>query len=272
MTRLQQEELVHIVLKRFVRFTDEYMTPEVSLSDLKAYRLKRDHTLRVYDAARWIVKSMENVDDETKMIILLAAILHDVGRFHQWKMTKSYSDVANPKHPEIGAQMLEKGEIEKFLPETRKYDDIIILAVREHGSLELPANLTARERLICNVLRDADRMDIFYQCTTKRDFPILYSQKWGEANLSETVKKCFEAGESVKFTDVNSKFDMLALRLALCKQMSTKESEKYIIQKDYVNKMMDFFKKRITKDKGYFPYDEGELEWLRKDTMEYLKQ
>lgn len=272
MTRLQQEELVHNVLKRFIKFCDEYMDPGLAIEDLEAYKLKRNHTLRVYDAARGIVKLQDSIDDETKMIILLSSILHDVGRFEQWRKTHSYSDVADPKHPEIGAIMLENGYIEQFIHETRQYDDIIILAVREHGSLELPEGMTDKERLVCQVVRDADRMDIFYQCTTESDFPILYSQKWGEANLSEAVKKCFEAGESVKFADVNSKFDMLALRFALCKQMATEASKRYILEKDYVNKMVDFFKNKLTDENGHFHYDVEELEWLRNNTIEYLEK
>ena len=184
---------VNNVLSEFIRFCDEYMSPDQSVENLKAYRLKRDHTLRVYEAASKIVE-LQNIDDETKLITLLASILHDVGRFEQWRKTHSYSDVAEPKHPEIGARLLESGIIKKFIPETRKYDEIIILAVREHGSLELPEGMTEQELLVCKLVRDADRMDIFYQCTIERDFPILYSQAWGKRILSIAVKKDFAAG------------------------------------------------------------------------------
>lgn len=263
------QSLIQKALERFIKFAESYMKGANS-ENREAYRLKKDHTVRVYEAAKTIVEQSKNIDIETGTIILLAAILHDVGRFEQWKLTKSYRDTADSNHPEIGATMLENGGIEHFIPKTRKYDKIIIMTVRWHGALNLPENLNERELLVCQIVRDSDRMDIFYQSTIKRDFPILYSQELGNKNLSEGVKKNFEEDKSVEWAHVRTKFDMLALRLALCKQMSTQASKEYIIKKDYVNSMVEFFKKMLTDEKGHFYYNVEELEWLRNNTMEYL--
>lgn len=270
MTRTQAE---NEVLNRFVRWSDIYLNDQTnSLEDLQAYRLKRDHSLRVVSSANRIVELSNKLTEETKMLVNIAATLHDVGRFEQWKTTKNFSDVAEPRHPEIGAKMLARGLIKYFIPWTREYDEILILAVREHGSLKLPAGLTNQQETICNLLRDSDRADIFYQCSTDRDFSILYRQDWGKTILSDNVRTNFEKGETIRYEDVKSKLDMLALRLVLCNQMSCRASVQYLLEDDSINRMVAKFKEQLRSEDGNLYYNEVEVEWLRKETIKRLEK
>ena len=270
MTRSQVE---NEVLKRFLYWTDEYLDRSFnSVEDLKAYRLKRDHTIRVLEAAKRIVELSSSMDEETRTIVTVSAILHDVGRFAQWRAHKDFCDVAEQGHHVIGAEMLEKGLIKYFIPWTRDYDEILILAVREHTEAELPQDLSARELEVCKLLRDADRIDIFYQSSTDQDFEVLYCQDWGETTLSNPVRKAFEEDRTILFDDVKSKFDMLALRLALCKQMSCKASLEYLLDDDTVNRMVGKFKERLRSADGNFYYNDVECEWLRRDAIKKIEE
>ena len=203
-------------------------------------------------------------------MISLYARVHHVGTGATCHLTKWERDTVGANHEQSGATLGETGRRDHVRPKRRKYDQIIIMKLRLKRALNLPENLNERELLVCQIVRDSDRMDIFYQSTIKRDFPILYSQKLGNKNLSEGVKKSFEEDKSVQWAHVRTKFDMLALRLALCKQMSTQASKEYIIKKDYVNSMVDFFKKMLTDGKGHFYSNVEELEWLRNNKKEYL--
>lgn len=254
--------LVQKVLQRFNEFTENYMKG-ANKEEKDAYLIKKNHTMRVFGIVCKIIPNSETMDEETKTIIRLAAILHDVGRFEQWRKTKSYSDVGEFKHATFGAKLLKEGMIKQFIPETRQYDKLIILAVERHGDLELPENLSEQQVEICKIVRDADRIDIFYQCIMEKDFPYMYKYEWGKPVLSDEVKKCFQEVRPMKYDIVHNKLDMLALRLGLMMLLSA-ESKEYVLQEKLADRMIDFFIQKCPY------YDRNEIEWLRETTKKYL--
>ena len=248
--------------ERFLGYADSYQTGD---ADDYGYVAKRDHTMRVYENARQIALAA-GVDEETLMVIEATAILHDVGRFEEWRRYKSYKRKKEFDHAKEGANFLRQGLIKKMIPETRMYDDLIILAVDVHGDMLLPDNLDERERTICDIIRDADRIDIFYLCTRDSDFDRMYNQEVGEKFLTQCVKENFKAGKPINIFDLRNKLDVLALELGLMKQLTTKASKLVIIKNNLVNRMVDVFKAKLPY------YDEKEVEWLREEINEYLKR
>lgn len=256
--------LTQKVLERFGKFADSYVRG-ADIKESEGYLLKKQHTIRVLGKVDEILLRSPTIDNETKLVIELTAILHDIGRFPEWKNTRSFSGILGVDHCEIGAIMLENGMIKKFIPEERKYDSIIILAVREHGKITLPENLSKQQLTVCQVIRDADRLDIFYECANELTFDILYrSRKLGNKKLSEEVRKKLIAGEPMQFDIINSKLDMLALRIGLIKQLSTVASMRYVSDSNIANKMIDFFEDK------YPYYDREEVEWIREEINRYL--
>ena len=252
------KELEH----RFLCYVDSYQTGD---KFDYGYLAKRDHTKRVHDNARQIALT-DGVDDETLMIIEAAAILHDVGRFEEWKRYKSYKRKKDFDHAKEGAKLLHQGLIEVMIPETRVYDEIIILAVNVHGDMVLPSNLNDKERLICEIIRDADRLDIFYLCTRDSDFDRMYNQEMGEKFLTQCVKENFMEGNPINIFDLRNKLDVLALELGVMKQLTTTASRIVIVNSNLANRMVDVFKAKLQY------YDEKEVEWLRKEINKYLKR
>lgn len=248
------------VQERFIDFVNSYLTDE---GDNSGYLAKREHTIRVTQNAIWIANDYQ-LDDETKLIIELSAILHDVGRFEEWKKFHSYAKTGFD-HPREGAKMLENGLIKEMIPETRQYDDIIILAVREHGALKIVDGLSERDKLICEIIRDADRIDIFYQISQEEHFDRMYNYPLGERRISEYVREKFINGEPIPKAEIKSKLDVLTLEFDLIKQLTTDGAKRYVKEMDLPNKMVDIFKRRLLPH-----YDEDEIEWLRKEINTYL--
>lgn len=246
---------------RFLEFANGYLTGNSEFD--KGYIAKREHTIRVAETASWIAKQSD-LDLETQLTIELSAILHDIARFEEWKQFHSYNNTGF-NHPYEGARMLEEGMIRKFIPETRKYDNMIILAVREHGSLQIPENFSEKEKFICEILRDADRIDIFSQTTQEEHFDRMYNFPLGERTISENVRRSFNNNLPIKKTDVKSKLDMLVLRYGLVKQLTTDLSKKYVKEKRLVDGMADIFERKLSQY-----YDKEEIEWARRETKSYL--
>ena len=257
--------LVQNVQQRFNTFVDGYLEKGGDCyKDQVAYNKKRNHTERVFNISKEMLRYTNNFDEDEMDIILISSILHDIGCFEQWRRVKSFKDTKDFSHAEVGAEMLEDGFIQKFIPETREYDRSIIKVVRHHHNLRF-ARLSEKDAQICKFVGDADKIDIVNQFSST-NFNELYSQRWGDNRVSINVKKKFEAGQLIKINDVKNKADMLAFRLGKFKQISTYAGKNYVYDRNYVNFIVDYFKQR-------FPYyNLIEIEWMRNSTLDYLMQ
>lgn len=154
-------------LEAFKEYSDLYDT-----SDFKI-KLKIDHTYRVADIAARIAESVENADPDFSWVL---GLLHDIGRFEQLTQYGTFKDADSVDHAELGADILfNDGLIENFpdisIAEAgadvsgRKSIDgwkgIAETAIRLHNKLALPDGLDKTTELYCNILRDADKCDIF---------------------------------------------------------------------------------------------------------------
>lgn len=122
-------------------------------------RLKIVHTEHVAAISRDIAESL-HVSKEDIQLAELIGLLHDIGRFEQIKRYGDFRDFLTIDHGNFGAQLLKEGLIERFLDDTSLYD-LIITAVQLHNKYRLPDGLDERTLLHCQIIRDADKTDIF---------------------------------------------------------------------------------------------------------------
>ncbi|MDD7409077.1 MAG: HD domain-containing protein [Anaerovoracaceae bacterium] len=91
----------------------------------------------------------------------LIGILHDLGRFPQVAEFHTFWDASSIDHAALGADILFKGGyVRNFTGDETVYP-VIEKAVRYHSAYQLPDGLTEEERIYCDIIRDADKLDIF---------------------------------------------------------------------------------------------------------------
>ena len=125
--------------------------------------IKIDHTLRVAKNSEYISQNMGLSKEEIELATLIG-YLHDIGRFEQIRLFGiDHDKKTGIDHAQKGVEELEKNNLlEKFIPNAREYDNLIKLAVFNHNKYRIQENLTERETLFCNLIRDADKLDIYY--------------------------------------------------------------------------------------------------------------
>ena len=136
---------------------------------LKAYdtenssvKLKIVHTYHVVEFSEYIAKA-QGINEENVEIAKLIALLHDIGRFEQLKELNDFSDIKGIDHADLGVEILfNNGLIRKFIEED-KYDKIIKVAIANHNKYKIEDGLTELEVLHSKIIRDADKLDIFYE-------------------------------------------------------------------------------------------------------------
>ena len=121
-------------------------------------RARRDHTYKVCEAMEVICADMQ-LDGTTKTLAELCALLHDVGRFEQIRRFHTISDRQSVNHAELSVQFLKDANVLEALTEEDR--EAVYGAIFYHNALEVPESASGRDRLLMELIRDADKLDIY---------------------------------------------------------------------------------------------------------------
>ena len=140
----------------FMKYTNNY--------DIENENIERKiyHSLRVMEISKKIATNM-GLENEKIELATLIGLLHDIGRFEQFKIYQTYSDLESIDHGDLGADILKQNNfIRNFIKEA-KYDEIILKSVQNHNKYKIADDLNKEEKLFCKIVRDADKIDILYE-------------------------------------------------------------------------------------------------------------
>ena len=229
-------------------------------------KLKIDHTYRVAGLCQRIAESLGLSEPDVDIAWLLG-MLHDIGRFEQIRRFGTFNDVQSVDHAEFGADLLFKeGLIRKFAegyyeecelaePENQEDEQIIKnnehhnkdtglleMAIRQHNKYRVKEDLTERQRMFCDILRDADKVDIF---KVNADIPmeIIYDVTTEELKngvITKEVLESFYKKETVLKSVRRSAVDHIVGHISLLFELVYKESYRQAKEQGYVYKLLNF--------------------------------
>ena len=147
-------------LDDLVAWFDSYVEPFLVTDDegRKNIRLKIEHTRKVC-AAMALLTAGENISEDESRIASAVALLHDVGRFPQYRRWRTFLDSDSDNHARLAIDVIRS---ENILANIDQSEQILIEeAVRFHNLLEPPARFQSPTRLYIDLIRDADKLDIW---------------------------------------------------------------------------------------------------------------
>lgn len=139
---------------------DEYVNMNV--------KLKEDHTRRVCENIEAIGAELD-LSPGALLIAEVTGLFHDIGRFEQFRKHRTFNDARSENHALLAVLILEGNRLLARLPEDER--EIISRSVRYHNMHSLPLEESPDELFHAKLLRDADKLDIFFIVTgyyTKR--------------------------------------------------------------------------------------------------------
>lgn len=191
--------------------------------------LKINHSIRVQNICIEIAKSL-NLNEEDIELAGLCGLLHDIGRFEQWKQFKTYRDKGTVDHGNLGYKILKKDNfIRKFNPNPEN-DSIILKAVKYHNKYEIAKSMTKKEKMFTNITRDADKLDLLYLYKIN-----VFHVDSENKSFNDNVYKSLLDKKLVSNNLVESKIDATAVRLGFVFDLNYKKSYEIIKNEDYLN-------------------------------------
>jgi len=233
--------------------------------DLKNSKIerKKSHSLRVMEISKNIAKNLELSQEEIGIATLIG-LLHDIARFEQYKKYHTYNDLDSIDHGDFGVLILEN-EIRNYI-KTDKYDNIIKAAIKNHNKFRIQNELTDREKIFAQIIRDADKIDIFYEALT--EFWICKEKEVEESILSEEILEEFKSFSTIKNrkeSECNVEAYKIVKIISFIFDINFKISFQILKKEDYINKILDNYK---FKDE----YTKNAMEEIKKIANDYIEK
>ena len=247
---------MHNIISEFDNYVDNFDKEESMI------RLKFFHSYRVMDLSKQIASSL-NLNDEDTYIAMIIGLLHDYARFIQWTKYKTYVDSKSIDHGDYAVKLLfEDNEIEKFNID-KKYYSIIYDAIKYHNKYSYPNNIEERNKLFCKIIKDADKLDIFYLWSIGE-----INRQSSDAEISKKISDEFYENKLLKKVDSKSSDDTILVELAMIYDLNFDYSYEYIKR----NRFIDSIYKKIDNKEKFKEYFDYAKEYIEKREKVYVRK
>lgn len=207
-------------------------------------KLKIDHTYRVAGLCDRIAKSL-GLGNRDVDIAWVMGMLHDVGRFEQLRRYGTFSDADSIDHAHYGVEILfEDGKIYEYLSITESDTEYhqIRTAIYNHSAYRVEEGLDERTQLFCDILRDADKVDIL---KVNHDVPIeviynVTTEELRQAVVTQEVMEQFQERHAILRSVKRTCVDNIVGHAALVFELVFPESRRIVKEQGYLEKLLQF--------------------------------
>lgn len=229
----------------FEAYVDDFHSPEREIQE--SIDLKIGHTFRVCENITRISRSL-HLDLEKERLAEAIALFHDVGRFEQLRLHKTFSDKVSLDHAALGISLLEGSAPLKGL--TKKERHIFRRAIWHHNKYEITEDegsdvLLSDILLFSRLIRDADKLDIFRVITDYFSNRKQQPNSALEFGLSEGAGFSREAVDDilnnrmVKIDNLGNLNDMRLMYLSWAFDLNFPVTVSCVLEEPYLDILMD---------------------------------
>ena len=241
-------------IEEFKNYTSNY------LDYGEMIQLKINHTLRVVDYCERIAKSL-NLTEEEIEIAKIIGLLHDIGRFEQWKVYNTFRDRDSIDHGDYGVEILTRDNYLRKYIKDDKYDEIILNSIKYHNKYEVPEELDEKNKLFAKLIRDADKIDILYLRVIGE-----LEVELDDNPLNDSIYDALINKKSINRKDLKTKTDRLGISLGFIFDINYKESFKILKEVKYFDQIIYIYKEKTNNEKL-----KEQLEEIRKIINNYIE-
>jgi len=184
------------------------------------------------------------LSDSDRRIAETIALFHDVGRFEQFTRYKTYNDAKSVSHALLGLEIIKREKV--FEPLDADLRWLILKAVEYHGRRLLPEDLTDPCLMFAKMIRDADKLDIYYTVTRGykefKDNPSGFSLALGLPDKPYCTQKVVQQvlnGASIDYSELQTLNDLKLIQLGWVHDINFTPSLKRIKQRKFLEMLTD---------------------------------
>jgi hypothetical protein len=207
-------------------------------------KLKEDHSRRTCNEMRYLAAEL-SLSDNQKRVADAISLFHDIGRFRQFIRYGTYNDTRSEDHCLLSLKVLREARVLDSLEKEEKH--LIEKAIEYHGQRELPSDLEGECLLFSQLIRDADKLDVFYVVTEGykryRENPDEFNLEVEFEDVPQYSKQIVEdilRGQLVDYSRLRTLNDMKLLQLGWVYDVNFTATLKRIRQRGFLEQIIDF--------------------------------
>ena len=223
------ETLQH-ALSRLDNWMKDYMKSWYNEAEdiQQAVRMKEEHTARVRSYAKELAEHLGLSEDDVARARLMG-LLHDIGRFRQFTIYRTFNDAQSEDHAELGLKTISD---EHLIEDISQRDRLLIcFAIRSHNKKLIAPAPDEESMLYAKLLRDADKLDIYHVLE-----PFLFPSD-GSGVSPDFIEK-FVAAEQCDYTMIRTQDDRKLVRLMWIYDINYAWTMQRVLDRGYVDKIV----------------------------------
>ncbi len=205
-------------------------------------KLKVGHSGRVARDARAVACDLGWSEGDVHMAEALGW-LHDVGRFSQFKEYRTFHDAKSMNHGQRGWEVLQEESLLQGMSELER--TCILQGVHWHNAKDLPQNFDGQVLRTVQLIRDADKLDIFYVFAKEikengfQSFEKMYPHVKLDAPVSDWVVQDFQMRRSSSYDEIKSLSDFMVIQLAWVYDINFAPTFKRIVERRIIETLAE---------------------------------
>jgi len=221
----------------FLAYADQYIKGS---HDPEPLILKKDHTLRVCTEIIALGKALM-LDENDMMLAETMALFHDLGRFKQYEIYRTFLDHQSENHARISLQEMDAHGILTAL--AAEEQDLIKKSIAFHNVANIPRQGDDRLLFFMGLLRDADKLDIWRVVIGNYTNPRPGSQRAinlglvDDCGFSTDAIDAILAGTFVKSGCIKRLNDLKLMQISWVFDLNFAQSVLWVKERGYIEKI-----------------------------------
>lgn len=179
--------------------------------------LKEKHTSRVCAASERIASGL-GLGENDRRIASITALFHDLGRFPQYRKYRTFRDPDSENHSKLSLWELKRHHILHTLDLSERR--VISHAIYFHNRLQIAEHLDATTTLHCQLIRDADKVDILrimgehFQAEESERNPVVTLGLDSDSTVREEVYRLLFSGKTMSYANLKTVNELKVLQMS----------------------------------------------------------
>ena len=235
---------MHEILDEMHRWMANYMKSFYSDNEevQRGILVKEKHTGYVTSNCVELAKNLNFSKHDTELAEIIG-LFHDVGRFRQYSIYKTFNDADSEDHADLGLKVIEELDFFKKIP-AEDYE-IVKFAIQQHNKKNIAPCDDERKILFAKVIRDADKLDIYrvlepFLAQENIDKMPTFIKNKGKliADVSPDFIENFVTGKQADYNKIRTNGDRKIVRLMWIYDINFSWTMKKILERGYIEKIV----------------------------------
>ena len=204
--------------------------------------IKEKHTGYVTANCVELAQNLNFSKHDTEIAEIIG-LFHDVGRFRQYSIYKTFNDADSEDHADLAIKVIEELDFFKKIPAVDY--EIVKFAIWQHNKKDIAPCNDERKILFAKVIRDADKLDIYrvlepFLAQDNADkMPNFIKNKSNlVAEVSPDFVENFITGEQADYRKIRTNGDRKIVRLMWIYDINFSWTMKKIVERGYIEKIV----------------------------------